>query len=152
MHPSAAYNTGRMIARLVGKDFAIGEAYTCGHDTYMTHEEYIKLFASVLGVEPNIVHIPTDLLYSLDSKEVNDSILNDLTRHNVAFSMDKFKKHCPDFKWEMQLKEVIRQYIEWNDKNRIFADVNEEIFEDRVIKAWQDCTAYMKRKVYVYIP
>ena len=136
IHPSVAYNTGRMIAQFTGVKECIGKSYTCGQDTFMTHDDYIKLFAKVLGVEPNIVHIPTDLLYSLDSDEVKDSILNDLTRHNVAFSMANFKKDFPNFKWNMPLEEIAKQYIQWNDENGTFADIGEEIYEDKVIKNW----------------
>lgn len=147
IHPSAAYNTGRMIAQLVGKDFAIGESYTCGHDTFMSHDDYIKTFARVLGVEPNIIHMPTDLLYSLNIDEINNSLLNVLTRHNVAFSMGKFKKHFPDFKWELSIEDVVRQYIEWNEKLNTFTGAEEETFEDKLIRAWKQSAIIMKNLI-----
>ena len=139
IHVSSSYNTGRMIARLAGNETSIGKSYTCGHNTFTTHDGYIKIFAGVLGVEANIIHVPSDLLNSMNSKEINESILNILTRHNVAFSVDNFIKDFPDFKWDKSLEDAAREYVEWNDHMGNFADVNEEIFEDRIIKTWQAC-------------
>jgi len=138
IHVSSSYNTGRMVARLVGNEPSIGKSYTCGHDTFRSHDDYIKIFAKVLGVEANIVHVPTDVLNAMDSKEIKASILNDLTRYNVAFSVENFINDFPDFKWEMSLEDAAREYIEWNDKKGNFADVSVEIFEDRIVKAWQE--------------
>lgn len=139
-HPSAAYNTGRMIACIAGAGKTIGESFTCGHDTFMTHDGYIHVFAKVLGVEPHIVHIPTDLIYLWGGGSLENCLLNALTRHNVAFSMEKFKKYFPGFKWEMSIEDAVRLYIEWNDRTGLFDAALEEIFEDRLIKTYLKCT------------
>jgi len=136
MHPSAAYDTGRMIARMVDSEVSIGKSYTCGSETFMTHDEYIHLFASALGVEPNIVHIPSDLILSTKCEGIRPALLEELTRYNVAFSMEQFKADFPDFQWEKPLIQVAREYIEWNDQMGNFPDPSEEIYEDRIIKLY----------------
>jgi len=144
MHVSAAYNTGRMIGNVVACYKTIGKSYTCGHNTFMTQNSYIKLFADAIGVEANIVHIPYDLLHKTGWKEINESIMEDLTRHSVAFSMDAFKADFPDFKWEKTLEEVARDYVKFNEARGYFKPVNDEIFEDRLIRAWNKATLNFK--------
>ena len=134
MHPSAAYDTGRMIARLVDSEISIGKSYTCGSESYMTHDDYIYLFANALGVKPNIIHIPSDLILKIECDGIKPTLLEEVTRYNVAFSMENFKADFPDFKWEKPLIQAAREYIEWNDKMGNFPDASEEIFEDRIIR------------------
>jgi len=138
IHVSSAYNTGRMIAQLARNHACIGRAYNCGHPTPMTHDEYVGLFAGVLGVEPKLVHIPFEILMSLGMPEIDDDILPILSRFNLHFSIDEFSREFPDFKWELSLEDAARQYVEYNDRIGTFDDPNTENFEDRIIKAWLD--------------
>lgn len=136
IHASCAYDTGRMIAQLAGHYRSIGRSYNCGHDSPMTHDEYVGLFAKVLKVEPKLVHIPFEVLLGLNLPEINDEILPILTRFNLFFSTEAFTKEFPDFKRKLSLEEAARQYVEHNDRLGRFGDPNEENFEDRIIKAW----------------
>lgn len=143
IQPGVALNTGHMVAAMIGKDFTIGKNYTCGHPTFISNDEYIGLFANYLKVKPNIVHIPTDLLYTLNTPEIQNSILNDITRYNVAFSMDAFIADFPDFIWEVSLEQAVKDYIEFNDCMDLFPSVNEAIYEDKVIKKFREiCTSF----------
>jgi len=139
IHASSAYNTGRMIAQLVGHPAAMGQSFTCAHHSVMTHDDYVVLFASVVGQEPYLVHIPTDLIYSLGAEALEDVLLKEVTGFNLFYAVDKFRAEFPDFEWELSLAEAARQYVEWNDQHRLFPDVTEEIYEDKIIKAWQEC-------------
>jgi len=144
IQPSYAYNTGKMVAAMVGQPVSIGKAYTCGHERVMTHDDYIRLIGSVVGKEPNLVHIPTDLLFSLDIEEIQNDILGILTRFHLCFSIDAFKADFPEFTWELPLKQGIRQFIEWNDKNGTLVEANLEIWQDKVIKVWRECIRNFK--------
>jgi len=144
MHVSAAYNTGRMIGNVVACYKTIGKSYTCGHESFITQNSYIKLLAEVLGVDANIVHIPTDLLYKAGCKEIDESILEHLTRHSVAFSMDAFKADFPDYKWEKTVKDALIEYVKYNEVRGFFKPVNEDSFEDRLVRAWSKVTSDFK--------
>ncbi len=137
MHASVAINTGRMIGNIIGKAHTFGKSYTCGHDHFITHDKYVRLFADALGVVPNLVHIPYDLLQMTGNKNVSESILEDVTRHNIAFSLESFKNDFPDFKWEVSLEEAARNFIKYNDERDLFPSIEEEIFEDRIIRVWE---------------
>jgi nucleoside-diphosphate-sugar epimerase len=145
MHVSSARNTGKMIAALVDAPQALGKDYTCGHSTFTNHEDYVNLFAEALGVTPTLVHIPTEVITAHPDPMAQNCLLHALTRFNVAFSIDRFLRDFPDFRWEVTLKDWSRQVVDWNEKAGLLDGPDEEIFDDRVIASWQKCmTVYGK--------
>ena len=145
LHASCAHDVGRMIARVVQeRDTAAGRSYTCGHDGALTFDGYMQLVGGVLGVDPEIVHVPVEVLLAIDSEEVRGSFVPSLTRYNMCFSVDAFKRDFPDFAWRISLEEGVREYVEWYDRRGLFADPGEEIYEDRVIRAWRQCLTHFR--------
>ena len=142
LHASCAHDVGRMIARVAQeRDTSAGKSYTCGHDGALTFDGYMELVAGVLGVQPELVHVPVEVLLAIDSEEVRGSFVPSLTRYNMCFSVEAFKRDIPDFTWRMSLEEGVRRYVEWYDRHGLFPDAGEEIYEDRLIRAWQQCLA-----------
>lgn len=139
MHVGCAINTGRMIAAVVDAPQAIDNEYTCGHPTFTTHRGYIDLFANSLGVEPNLVYIPTNVVTSHSDPEARTCLLHALTGYNVAFSMEHFLNDFPEFQWEVMLEDWAKYVVEWNLKQGFLDAPDNEIFDDRVIKSWQKC-------------
>jgi hypothetical protein len=138
MHPSVAYNTGRMIAEIIAEPKTVGESFTCGHETYITTDEYYRLFSSALGVESEFVHIPKDMLYPLENKLIPDDLLSELTGFHVAFSEERFKSFFPDFVWEKSLEEAAWEYVNYHEKAGDIPQFKEN-YEDKLIKAWKKC-------------
>ncbi len=137
MHVSSARNTGNMIAALVDAPQAFGKDYTCGNPTFTNHEDYVRLFAGALGVTPYLVHIPTEVVTAHPDPMARTCLLHALTRFNVAFSIDRFLRDFPEFRWEVSLLDWTRQVVEWNEKAGLLDGPDEEIFDDRVIASWQ---------------
>lgn len=136
MHVSAAPNTGKMIATLVDSSRAIGKDYTCGHPVFTTHAGYVRLMAHALGVEPNMVNIPTELITAVNHPAAQSSLLHGLTRFNVAFSIDRFLRDFPEFQWKVSLDNWARQVVEAIQRQGIFDEPDEDILDDKIIKAW----------------
>lgn len=136
MHVGSAYNTGKMIAALVDFPPAIGKDYTCGHPTFTTHDGYVQLFARALGVQPNIVHIPTDLIAALEYPEIRGCLLHALTRLNVAFSIDRFLRDLPLFRWDYTLDDWARYVVEQLLSEGAPERADEDILDDRIIGAY----------------
>lgn len=139
-HCCSAYNTGRMIYNLLTSEKTVGKSYNCAHECINTQDSYINLLAETIGIEPVIVHIPVEYLIKLKNKEINDSIITELTQFNIGFSVENFKRDFPDFTWQ-PLETVFREYLRWNDMLKSFANLSEEIIEDKIIKAWLECTS-----------
>lgn len=143
----AAYNTGRMIARICEDDSTIGEIYNCVHNRAVTYDEYLQAFADALGKPVKIVHIPTDFLFSLDRQEVKESVLGDLARFHLYFSAEKFQKKFPDFEWEYSLADAIREFIAYQESVGGFAGAEKPVFEDRIMKLWQEEMEQLKQRI-----
>ncbi len=140
-HVSCAYNTGRMIAQIIHhRDITVGKSYTCGHDGSISFDDYIRLVANAVGIEPQIVHVPTDLILSVNHQEIEKSYLSNLTRYNMCFSVEAFKKDFPDFEWTKSLDEGALEYVDYHDRHQLIPSVNEPIIEDRIINAYNQTT------------
>lgn len=137
LHASVAQNTGRMIAQLAGASIAYGKSYTCGHPSVTTHEGYVRLFAAAVGVEPNLIYVPTSLIRGIDSPEVAELLLWDVTGYNLFYSVDQFRTDFPDFVWEISRKLAAKEYVDYNDSTGLFEMSEPEIFEDRIVIAYQ---------------
>ena len=135
---TSAYNTGRMIANIAISEKTIGKEYNCAFCKLTTQDDYINLIGKVVGIEPNIVHIPAEYILKLDDETIKNSLLTELTQYNLAFSVEKFKKDFPDFVWkDMDIE--IGNFIKWHDNNNLFSEVSIEIIEDKLVPSWLRC-------------
>lgn len=131
----AAHNTGLMVARLcLAEPRAL--AYNCAHNGTFTYDDYLRVFGEAVGVEPSIVHIPTDVMYALDRPEVEQSLLRDLTSHHLYFGVDRFHAEFPDFVWEYSLVDAARDHIAHQESLGAFKEEIPPGFEDRIVDAW----------------
>jgi len=138
MHVSSAYNTGEMIAALVGESKAMGKSYTCGHPYAITHEKYIRLFSDALSVTPEMVHIPSETILKIKHPAVAECLLPALTRYNVAFSADRFLRDFPEFKWSYTLDEWTSHVVSRVIELGLLSRGDEDIFDDELIHIWQE--------------
>jgi len=125
-----------MIARIVGQPIAVGKTYTLAREKLMTHDEYYRMIASVVGEEPKLVHVPTELLLSMPG--VAETHLNCHFQYHSAFSIEAFKTDFPGFKWRLSLEDGVKAFIEQNEKDGTFGNIKEELLEDKIIAAWQE--------------
>ncbi len=143
----AAFNTGAMIARICLDEDANGEAFTCGHDRAVTYDDYLGAFAEALGTKASIVHIPTDFMMSLGAAEVASSLLPELSRFHLYFSVDKFKAWYPDFCWEWSLTDAVTDFVTYQDSIGGLDHALEPGFEDRVVTAWVEAQDELKSRI-----
>ena len=107
----------------------------------MTHDECYRLIARVVGLEPKLVHVPSDLLLAMP--EVAGTHLKTY-RHHSFFSLDAFKADFPGFQWEWDLEHGVRAYIEHGERDNIFGPVPEDSLENRIVSAWREASAAFK--------
>ena len=134
IHVSNARDTGRMVARTVLNPASFGKAYTGCAPKPIPYDEYIGLFAKVLGVAPNIVHAPIDQIYALaDYRIFEENLLYDLTCHDIWFSTENFLSDFPDFEWLHPVEEAVREYIDFQDARGGFAS-SVDLVESSVLR------------------
>ena len=121
---------------MVEQPQTIGRGYTCAHPDFMTYADYVRLFARVVGREPVLVCIPSDVILAVRVPEMANNLLDELTRFNVAFSIRRFLADFPDFQFE-PLEDAARRAVEWN-----FAQghvTHTDVIDDHIIAAYQAC-------------
>jgi nucleoside-diphosphate-sugar epimerase len=143
-----ASDTGRMIAKVVLSPGSFGEVYNVGGETWTTQDEYYRAIGKVVGREPNIVHIPSDLLLSTQNPAITKSRIADVARFHLAFSMEKFQSYFPDFQWEFSLEQTVRRVIEDAQARGEFADLPQNTLDDEIIEIWQKCAQEFVAKVH----
>lgn len=120
--PGSGIDTGRMLARVVGEVRAHGRVFTCAGPAIMTHDDYVAAMARVIGVEPRIVHVSSDLILALDPAEVDAtipdaSILPVLTRFDLAYSSDAILALGGPFEPRVPIEEAITSHLTWLEAN-----------------------------------
>jgi nucleoside-diphosphate-sugar epimerase len=130
----------RGILGLLGNGRALGEAFHITSDEVLTWNQIYMTIAEALGVEANIVHIPSDFIATV-APEMAGSLLGDKT-WSVVFDNSKIKTYVPGFQATIPFRDGIRRTLEWfaADERRqcVDAAVNAEI--DRILGAYADAT------------
>jgi nucleoside-diphosphate-sugar epimerase len=100
---------------LLGNQKTIGEAYHITSDEVLTWNQICTTFGETLGVEPNIIHIPSDIIYQYD-KEWGDGLLGDKA-HCMMFDNSKIREINPDFEIRISFQEGSKEIVAWYDED-----------------------------------
>lgn len=122
---------------LLGRADALGEAFHITSDEVLTWNQIYLEAARAVGVEPRIVHIPSDLVAAYNPGAVGDLIGD--KANSAVFDNTKIKTFVPGFCCEVTWAEGVRRALAWFDadpvRRTIDADMNATW--DRVIAAYE---------------
>ena len=123
---------------LLGREQAIGHAFHITSDEVLSWNQiYIEL-AHALGVEPNIVHIPSDLIAAHDPSSYG-SLIGDKI-YSVVFDNAKIKRFVPDFVATVPWTEGVRRALAWFE-----ADASRRTIDEEAVKTWDRILAAYER-------
>ncbi|MFZ5856112.1 MAG: SDR family oxidoreductase [Chloroflexota bacterium] len=114
---------------LLGNPKAIGEAFTITSDEVLTWNQLLAELYSALGVAPNIVHIPSDLIVAYDPDSLG-SLIGDKI-NSVVFDTSKIKRFVPEFRCDVKWSEGIRRTLEWFE-----ADPSRQTIDPAMNETW----------------
>ncbi len=97
---------------LLGREDAIGEAFHITSEEVLTWNQIYQEVGRALGVEPEIVHVPSDLIAAY-APEALGSLVGDKA-HSVVFDNSKIRRFVPDFRCEVPWAEGVRRAIAWH--------------------------------------
>ena len=122
---------------LLGNKKAIGEAFQMTSDEVLSWDQiYLEAYRA-LGLEPNIVHISSDLiaLYHPDSL---GSLVGDKANSQV-FDNSKIKRFVPDYSCEVTWAEGVRRSLAWFEAHPEFQTIDHELNSvwDRIITSYE---------------
>jgi nucleoside-diphosphate-sugar epimerase len=122
---------------LFGHDQALGEAFHITSDEVLTWNQIYETIAEALGVEANIVHIPSDFIVRV-APRMTGSLLGDKT-WSAVFDNRKIRSFVPGYQAVIPFREGVRRTLAWFDaaekRRRIDPAVNEEM--DTILRAFE---------------
>ena len=115
---------------LLGNYHAVGHTFHITSDEVLTWNQIYEIMAEAIGVEPKIVHIPSDFINKYD-KNVGASLLGDKA-YSVIFDNTKIKNFVPDYRVTIPFKEGIKKMLAWFEEKEERKKVSKE--EDELIE------------------
>lgn len=109
---------------LLGNENAIGEVFHITSDEVLTWDKIIKTIGEVAGVEPNIVHIPSDLI-NYYAPNIGAGLLGDKST-SVVFDNSKIKNFVPEFECTVKYKEGITISLKWIENHPKYCGIDHE--------------------------
>jgi nucleoside-diphosphate-sugar epimerase len=122
---------------LLGHQQAIGHAFHITSDEILTWNQIYEAVGAAAGVEPEMVHIPSDFICRFDDFQIGN-LLGDKA-HSVIFDNTKIKTFVPDFIATIPFIQGIKKTVNWFEEKpermKILKENNE--FIDKVIGAYR---------------
>ncbi len=121
---------------LLGNSRAIGEAYHITSDEWLTWNQIHEILASAVGVQPRLVHVPSDLIAAYDPIW-GESLLGDKA-HSFILDNSKIKRVVPDFVCTTPFSRGAEEIIAWHraDPARQQVDENFNAICERILSAY----------------
>jgi nucleoside-diphosphate-sugar epimerase len=115
---------------------AIGDIFHITSDEWLTWNQIYQTIADAAAVEPNLVHIPSDLIAAYDS-QLGDNFLGDKA-HSMIFDNTKLRRVVPDFNPTIPFSQGAREIVAWHDADPARQVVNHEYdsLSDQIIAAY----------------
>jgi nucleoside-diphosphate-sugar epimerase len=122
---------------LLGNPRAVGHAFHITSDELLTWNQIYAILAHAAGVEPQIVHVPSDLIAAFDP-EVGAGLLGDKA-HSVIFDNNKIKRLVPGFAATIPFSQGAEEIVAWFDADPARQVVDEQANHliDKVIAAYE---------------
>jgi nucleoside-diphosphate-sugar epimerase len=131
-----AADFGRGLLGLLGNERALGQAFHITSDEVLTWNQIYQTIAEALGVEANIVHVPSDFIARV-APHMSGSLLGDKT-WSVVFDNSKIKTFVPGFQATIPFRDGIQRTLAWfaadASRRRIDEAVNAEM--DRMLEVF----------------
>ncbi|MFN2226057.1 MAG: SDR family oxidoreductase [Anaerolineae bacterium] len=121
---------------LLGNDHALGQAVHITSDEVLTWNQIYALLGKAAGVEPRIVHVPSDVIATFDA-ELGAGLLGDKA-HSVIFDNTKIERLVPDFVARIPFSQGAREIVAWYDADpaRQVVDEATNRLIDEIISAY----------------
>jgi nucleoside-diphosphate-sugar epimerase len=109
---------------LLGHPMAIGEDFHITSDESLTWNQIYQLTANAAGVEPDLLHVPSDGIIASDP-DLEGSLWGDKA-HSAVFDNSKLRSLVPDFKATLPFSLGIEEAVGWFDANASRREIDHE--------------------------
>jgi nucleoside-diphosphate-sugar epimerase len=119
---------------LLGNPQAIGHAFHITTDEVMTWDQFYRIVGAAAGVEPQLVHMPTDFIAACLPDKLGG--LKGDKAVSVVFDNSKIKRFVPGYRAIVPFAEGIRRTMAWFD-----ADPARRLIDDDANARWDKLIA-----------
>jgi nucleoside-diphosphate-sugar epimerase len=122
---------------LLGNARAIGEAFQITSDEVLSWNQIHLEAYRALGLEPNMIHIPSDLIAMYHPHSLG-SLVGDKA-NSVVFDNGKIKRFVPEYSCEIDWAEGVRRSLAWFEAHPEFQTIDGAMNAvwDRIIAAYE---------------
>jgi len=110
---------------LLGNEGAIGEVFQITSDQVLSWDQIHLETYRALGMEPNVIHIPSDLIARYWPDAIG-SLIGDKS-NSVVFDNSKIKRFVPDFVCEVNWADGLRRSLAWFESHPRFKTIDHEL-------------------------
>jgi nucleoside-diphosphate-sugar epimerase len=110
---------------LLGHPRTVGEAFHITSDDFLTWDQIAHALGSALGVTPRIVHVPSDVIASVDP-EWGVGLLGDKA-HSMIFDNSKLRSIVPGWHAQVPFERGAREIADWH-----LADPSRQVVNERL--------------------
>jgi len=130
---------------LLGNPQAIGHAFHITSDEVMTWDQFYRIAGAAAGVEPRLVHIPTDFIGACLPDKLGG--LKGDKAVSVVFDNSKNKRFVPGYCATVPYAEGVRRTLAWFDADPARQEIDTHANErwDRLIAAYEQGAAAAER-------
>jgi nucleoside-diphosphate-sugar epimerase len=113
---------------LLGNGEALGQAFHITSDEVQTWEQIYRAIAEALGVEPNLLHVPSDFIARVVPR-LSGTLHGD-KKWSAVFDNTKVKRFVPGFRAAIPFREGIRRTLQWFEEDGRRRRVDESLGEE----------------------
>jgi len=112
---------------LLANPRAIGEAFHITSDDVYTWDQIYTILADALGVEANLVHVPSELvMVGAPDWFWSELLIGDLS-HSAVFDNSKIRRYVPDFAPRRTFHRTAHELVQWRAAHPDFTAVDGEV-------------------------
>ncbi len=110
---------------LLGHQQAIGHAFHITSDEVLTWDQMFRIVGEAVGVEPQLVHIPSDFVAAC-LPEKKGTLIGDKSV-SVVFDNSKIKRFVPEYRATTTFAEGIRQSVAWFNADAARKQIDQQV-------------------------
>jgi len=135
----------RGLLGLFARPEAIGEAFHITSDEALTWNQIYNLVGAAAGVEPDLLHVPTDGIVAADP-ELMGTLWGDKV-NSAVFDNAKLRRLVPDFAARVPFAEGIAETVRWFDADPSRQGIDHEANElwDRIAAVYVEALSKASR-------
>lgn len=118
---------------LLGNPLTVGDAFHVTTDEVLTWDQIAGALARAAGVEPRIVHVPSDVIAAADATW-GQGLLGDKT-HSAVFDNSRLRGVVPDYVATIPFERGAREIVDWHDEDpgRKVVDPHHDGLQDELV-------------------